>query len=127
MHSIQRKIIFLVIFTVVSIVYFELNFLDEPSSYAPKLTCGRLPEEEDILIDNLIWQIVQIQDRIYKLYNAYFDDRENKTVVRVGVLGERLNNVSDVIFCQFWFDETSDALPIVVRATQYIKMWPECE
>jgi hypothetical protein len=92
-----------------------------------KTTCGRLPQEVDITIDNVIWQVLSIPKGFYKLMNAYLDQRFNKTVVRVSVIGDRLNIETDAIYCQFWFDELSETQPIVVRATEFSSMWPDSE
>lgn len=91
-----------------------------------KVQCGRLPKEENITINNFIWQVLEIPKGFYKLMNAYLDERENKTIVRVSVIGgDQLDIKTDVIYCQFWFDEVPGTQPTVVKATQFIMMWPK--
>jgi hypothetical protein len=87
-------------------------------------TCGRLPQEEHITIDSVIWQVLAIPKGFYKLMNAYLDVREHVMIVRVSVIGDVLDIATDAIFCQFWFDELPETQPIVVRATQFVMMWP---
>jgi hypothetical protein len=55
-----------------------------------EVTCGRWPQEQDITIDNIIWQVLSIPKGFYKLMNAYLDTRENKTIVRVSLIGDFL-------------------------------------
>jgi hypothetical protein len=107
------------------LVYYNLQ--DESSSFVSKneVTCGRWPQDQDITIDNVIWQVLSIPKGFYKLMNAYLDARQNQTIVRVSVIGDRLNIETDVIYCQFWFDDVSEAQPIVVEASQFVMIWPD--
>jgi hypothetical protein len=98
----------------------------ETSVIVEKVQCGRFPQKQHITVDNIIWQHLKIAKGFYKLMNAYLDERENRTIVRVSMIGDRLNVETDAIYCQFWFDELPEAQPIVVRATQFFMMWPEC-
>lgn len=105
---------------------YKITTLHEITSQNRKI-CGRLPQQEHITIDNVIWQVLEIPNGFYKLMNAYLDERENRKIVRVSAIGNRLNKTKDEIFCQFWFDENPETQPFVVRATQFIMIWPESE
>jgi hypothetical protein len=83
--------------------------------------CGRFPREEDITIDNTIWQVLEIPRGDVKLMNAYLDDRQNQTFVRINVNSVSLNLSRDDIYCQFWFDDKTQ--PTVVKASDYTLMW----
>lgn len=128
MLSALKKLIFLLVISIgsFSFLYRRLE-KSKPSVDPQENLCGRFPENQDISFDNKIWQIFHLDNRTYFLHNAYFDDRFNKTVIRVGALGEKLNNFTDTIYCQIWHDETPEIVPVVVKASHFIKLWPESE
>lgn len=98
-----------------SVIYFILS---------EKKSCvTQQPSERKVFIHNMIWQVVETSKGILFLLNAYIDDRENKTIIRVNVNGIELNLTSDVIFCHLWFNGSSEAK--TVRATEIILMWDE--
>lgn len=119
----------LIFFAVVIYFFISVAFSDiKLESYSEKdeendnRACGKFPQERDIFVDNVIWQVLQTPRGFLKLLNAYLDTRFNKRIVRVNVSSYVLNKKSDLIFCQFWFDDQSG--PYVVRATGFILMWP---
>ena len=116
------------IFTFISIigsVYFLKQVSQTQKVNSSKISCGRLPQEEDILVDHVIWQALQTTRGSYRLLSAYYDDRQNKTIVRVLMIGDQLNVTKDEFYCQFWLDEEPDSVPVVVEATQYILIWAD--
>lgn len=82
-----------------------------------KPKCGCFPSEKDILIDNVMWQILELEVGFLKLLNAYYDSRWNGTFVKINVNGPEINIQKHKIFCQFWIDEGVG--PIVVEASKY--------
>lgn len=90
--------------------------------------CGRLPQEEHIVTDNIIWQAFTTPIETYNLLNAYYDERgngvNNNSIVRVTLMAKNQNIASDDIFCQFWLDENPETVPYVSKASQFIKIWP---
>jgi hypothetical protein len=84
-------------------------------------SCGRFPAEKDIVRDNEIWQEMKTPNGSVKLFNAYFDTRMNKTVVRVNVNTIELNITRDLIYCQLWFKGKSE--PYVVQALNHTMLW----
>lgn len=89
----------------------------------PTGSCGRYLKDEEIFIDNLIWQILEIPSGFVRLLNAYLDDRNNKTIVRINASGIKLDMSKDKIFCQFWSENIKE--PHVVQASEYFLMWDE--
>lgn len=57
-----------------------------------------------------------------KLFNAYYDDREIKPVIRVLVAVKLLDHNED-IHCQFW--DKSSTLLYVVKASNHLMIWNE--
>ena len=90
--------------------------------------CGRLPQEEHIIIDNIIWQAFTTPIETYNLLNAYYDERgngvNNNSIVRITLMAKNQNIANDDIFCQFWLNEDPDSVPYVSKASQFIKIWP---
>lgn len=107
-------IILITLNLVVVIIFIKKDKSFEDDNRKHAVICGRFPKEEHITIDNLIWQILETPKGFVKILNAYLDERQNKTVVRVNVNSVEINTT--MIFCQFWFDETSP--PFVVQASE---------
>ena len=122
-----KKLVIVTFFSITGAIFFLKKASHSENLKNSKISCGRLPPEEDILVDHVIWQALQTAKGSYKLLNAYFDDRQNKTVVRVIMMGDQLNVTKDEFYCQFWLDEEPDSIPVVVKATQNIKIWSDCE
>lgn len=130
MRYIRKYFCYFLAFVVLAIYYIfstskELSL--EKEIKRQKEQCGKLPHEGNITIDNVIWQVLEIPKGFYKLMNAYLDERQDQKIVRVSVIGNRLNISEDAIYCQFWFDENPETQPNVVKATQFILMWLECK
>lgn len=127
------KFLILVLFSAFFSTYILFCYVnDEQAVLLPKFsfvfnrteTCGRYPKEEDLLIDNTIWQVLDYQKGFVKILNAYLDTRPdrgvNSTVIRLNVISKMLNE-SDIFYCQFWFDGKPD--PTVVNATEVLSIF----
>ena len=114
---------FLILLCVAGVTQFFLITISQTEELTkPKnKVCSRYPEERDIFIDNLIWQVLETPKGFVQLLNAYLDTRWNQTVVRVNANGPHFNKENDTIFCQFWFDKASP--PYVVRASDFQILW----
>jgi hypothetical protein len=124
MTKVSHIVINLCLFSITSTVF--IMFFVESSNN--KLTlrtnstvCGRFPKEQDITFDNTIWQVLEIPRGFVKLMNAYLDERQNQTVVRINANSIPLNISQDNIYCQFWFDDETQ--PLIVKASEYMLMW----
>lgn len=126
----QRLFASLVISSIFCIILLSNIILEESNTAhknqkifneSPDAPCGRYPTEEDILIDNIVWQNLEMKKGFLKLLNAYLDERKNETIVRINASGKPLNISADMIYCQFWFGEKSR--PLVVKATEFLIMW----
>ena len=108
------------------IIVINLIFLKWMYSFSrthKKFQCTKFPQPEDIIIDHEIWQVLTTPKGNYKMMNAYVDDRENRTIIRVLLAGPELDITKDNLYCQFWFDDSPDAAPFVVKATEYFFTW----
>ena len=117
------KIALLFTILVVSVFFIYNSFKTKSTNEENK--CGRLPGDNEIKYDNKVWQVLQIPKGNYKLMNAYVDDREN--ITRVLLIGPELDFSADFIYCQFWFDDSPDAMPFIQRATKFFLIWNEGE
>lgn len=120
-----RKVLIPSIVLVVTLcIYFDnaedVDYNAEQSQVSRK-NCSRYPRDEDIFTDNLIWQVFELPRGFIRLLNAYLDDRNNHTIVRINASGMKLDLKKDKIFCQFWFENTEE--PYVVQASEYLLMW----
>jgi hypothetical protein len=102
-----------------SIVILLVGF--EETDKSTQISCGRYVKDENVFIDNIIWQIFETPFGFIHLLNAYLDERWNRTVVRVNVVSPKINIQTHKIFCQFWFNENLQ--PIVVEASEYQTLW----
>ena len=68
--------------------------------------CGKIPDEKDILIDNVVWQAIETRKGFIKLYSAHLDTRFNESVVRIVAAGPKISLLKGVrMFCQLWFED----------------------
>lgn len=120
---IRRAIVFLGLSFVLMLVHIKFirSSLNNEISHKK---CSRYPTVSDVFYDNIYWQVLEMPKGFVKLYNAYLDDRKNKTIVIVNVMSHILNIEQDAIFCQFWFEADMFVEPLVVKADRFILMWP---
>jgi hypothetical protein len=121
MQRILQRVLKAVVSSVVifGLVVFYIQFRREAFE---EMTCGRFPKEANIKIDNQIWQVMELSFRgSVKILNAYLDEREYESVVRVNVISPRLEIKEDQIYCQFWDGENSQ--PFIVKPTDYKILW----
>ena len=66
--------------------------------------CGRLPQEADIFIDNVMWQVYQTNRGFVKLFSAHLDTRWNETSVKILANGPVISTNRMAVICQFWYE-----------------------
>lgn len=128
MKIIQKYLVLLVTLVLFGILTIQ-TIRSDRKSHSNKFTmkslesaCGHFPKQSDILIDNVVWQLLEIPPNVsMKLLNAYLDTRTNQTLVRINSMGSHLNISHDTIFCQLWFDGKVE--PVVVKASSYDYLW----
>jgi hypothetical protein len=123
MKKIRNFFLFLLLLSLLSSIVFFNKLLGESEKLLELKvsTCGRLPREENILIDNVVWQVLETPFGFIHMLNAYLDARWNRTVVRINVIAPPLNITTQKFYCQFWFDKESQ--PLVVEASEFQTMW----
>ena len=116
MKVFQKFLVFIVALTTFYI------FIFNPKSEKIKQICGRFPEEKHIMIDNVVWQVLELPERGFvKILNAYLDQRQNQTVVRINVNSPPLENQEDILYCQFWF--ANNLQPYIVKTSNIRTLW----
>lgn len=85
--------------------------------------CESLQKPIDIMLDNLIWQVVETSQGRVNLLNAYLDERFDRKLVRVNSIGPKSLEVSyDRVYCQFWF-ENEKYNPQIVKVSKFVSLW----
>ena len=91
------------------------------------------PRKEDIIVTNQYWQRTVVDDKIFNLLNAFFDDRLSLKEPLVRIIAMSKDEIAmrshetvgkDVpleIFCQFWMEGEVD--PIVELVTEFRYLW----
>lgn len=82
--------------------------------------CGRYPTNRDIHFNNITWQVFEIPKGPIYLLNAYLDERRNETIVRVNLIGPKIDNKEDKIYCHFWYNHSDEGY--VVPAHEFIHL-----
>jgi hypothetical protein len=116
-----KLFLFSITTTILILCFVEKLSNDKLTLKSNSTICGRFPSEQDITLDNTIWQVLEISRGFVKLMNAYLDERQNQTVVRINANSIPLNISQDNIYCQFWFDDETQ--PLIVKASEYALMW----
>lgn len=110
-----KKILLITLSIIVLI--FRSDFYNQPSPLLSK-SCGRFPQEKDILIDNFVWQVLETSAGFIKLFSAYLDARWNQTHIKILASGPCILTLKNVeIFCQIWFEDDLSK-PLIVIASQ---------
>lgn len=104
----KTSLLILVIITSV-FVFYKNSELKNENVYK---VCGRYPEQKDIFVDNIIWQVLETSSGFFYLLNAFLDTRFERKQVRVLAI---LPTKRPTVFCQFWYDDDTSK-PEVVKA-----------
>ena len=130
MGTFRRKLLVLVVLTV-TIIFIIIHTYGQ-SHELPiqgEKNCSRLPDENEISFDNVIWQNFKTkfgaENVTLKLLNAYVDQRWNNSVVRISTIGKIANLTADPIYCQYWFE--NENRPSVVEASEIQSLWEKRE
>lgn len=122
-----KKIILLFLVSTITTIFLTKQFFS-PMKYAPipkPRLCGRFPQEHDIFIDNVFWQLLETNRSFFRLFNAYLDTRWKQMDVKVLASGFRTNEEDETVFCQFWF-ENDVTSPLVIAASQFETFYWKC-
>jgi hypothetical protein len=116
-----RRIFISLVFMTVAFILFHVNaLLLGQKIKTGKSECGNLKKPSDVLVDNVIWQVLETSKGRVSLLNAYLDTRLNRKVVRINALGPNFNKTFSNIHCQFWFE---DGKVKTVRVSTFISLW----
>jgi hypothetical protein len=118
MKTFRKSFLFFVAFLS---LYFWYNQKYATELLQEKKLCGRYPKEEDILMDNVVWQVAPTAAGFVYLLNAFLDTRWNCTV-RV-LLNAPKDMKQTKLFCQFW-RENDKTQPVVVEANTFFSIFP---
>lgn len=84
--------------------------------------CNELKKPNEVLIDNVIWQVLELPEGRVNLLNAYLDTRFNRKYVRINSLGPYgLNKTFNQIYCQFWFEDQTKVK--IEKVSKFVNLW----
>lgn len=112
---------FIFVSVFISVYVFDRLLYSNPPTNLKETTCGRYPHETDILVDNIIWQVLDAPYGFVYLLNAYLDQRWNRTIIRINIISPEIDIATQKLYCQFWYDENLP--PIVIEATEFQSLW----
>lgn len=115
--KVSLKLSILLSFLTILLIFYEFR---RKFQAAPNF-CGRFPRQQDIIVDNVIWQVLNTSKGQVSLLNAYLDRRFNQSVVKINSNGPKLNLEWKAVYCQIWHDEKSQ--PEVVRVMEIEDLW----
>lgn len=78
---------------------------------------------KSIIIENKYWQVLETAKGTFKMFNAYYDNREfyqNQPLIRIIAF---INGVDPVVktFCQLSYSDLDQ--PLMSEAFEYLLMW----
>ena len=119
MLLVNAILIYVTIYVMLSTIFVPSPGFTKQSTISNK--CGRFPEEKDIFIDNIVWQVLDTPIGFIKLLNAYVDDRWNKTEVIINANGPKMYPKPISFYCQFWYSNSDE--PIIVNTSTVQSLW----
>jgi hypothetical protein len=120
MKLILKRLVFLAVS--ISLTIFRLLIFKNESKelHDESSKCENLRKPVDVLVDNVVWQVLETAEGRVNLLNAYLDERFGRTVVRINANGPNINKTYDNIYCQFWFQ---DEKPLIMKVSKYRSLW----
>ena len=118
----MKRLMKIVVFVVISFVFYRISFLKETEQTLDQHQCNTLKKQNDVLIDNLVWQVLETPKGRLNLFNAYLDMRFDQKYVRINTIGPNFNDSFNEIYCQFWFDD-ENIKPEIVKVFKFVNLW----
>lgn len=120
---ILRKTLFIVtVFSLLALICVNFCLKEREKLEIRKAGCEKVQKPLDVMIDNVIWQVLETPEGRVNLLNAYLDERFNMQVVRINANGPSAEHFYQKILCQFWFDDENEK-PIIVRVSSFQTLW----
>ena len=89
-----------------------------------KEQCGRFPKLTDLNVMDTYWHVKNSTNGTFYLFNAYFDDREeklrNRSAIRIVAFIDKIDPIVKT-YCQLWFDGIAEI--ITSEVYEYRLIW----
>lgn len=92
----------------------------KPLKYRTDKECARYPDPLELQLHNTYWQTFINGNVTFRLYAAYWDDR-NRAGVRVLATANQIGDTFPATQCQFWFEGYTH--PILTNVSEYLSVW----
>lgn len=121
---IQMRDLSRVLCTVSSTAYAALSLFPFKNIISENFSqCVNYPESSRLHIENDYWQVLSTSNGTFKMFNAYYDDRNAQKFYPLVRILAMINRVDPVVttHCQLWFQGFEK--PLVVKTFEYRLMW----
>lgn len=118
----MKRLLKIVVFVVITFVFYNMFSLNETEIALDQHQCKNLKKQNDVLMDNIVWQVLETPQGRLNLFNAYLDMRFNQKYVRINTIGPNFNESFEEIYCQFWFEDES-IKPEIVKVFKFVNLW----
>lgn len=100
----------------------------KPKKYRMDSNCARYPDPLELQLHNTYWQTFINGNVTFRLYAAYWDDRQGvavpgqaEQVVRILATANQIGDAFPAAQCQFWYE--GYPRPVLSNVSEYLSVW----